>query len=250
MKKTFVNKLILSTLGIVLTVTLFLQNEQTANAANIKDANSQIQIVEMYSNNDSNSLKEDIKLVQFKGGYDEQKIKLLNEKISNDISPSIHKIESISTEPFNILGSERLEFPYEINLQYKITNNSNSLISLYSDFFNYTGGAHGNTIRYAYTINKEKEEILSLKDLFNKGYDYNKIINDEIKKQININPEKYFESAKQFQEISYEQNFYIEKDNLVIYYQQYEIAPYASGIPEFKIPLNLFRENFLYKEDF
>ena len=31
-----------------------------------------------------------------------------------------------------------------------------------------------------------------------------------------------------------------------MYYQQYEIAPYASGIPQFKIPLSLFGENYLY----
>lgn len=246
MKKTFINKLILSVLGMILTATLFLGNVQNVNAASIKDNTSEIQIVENNSNKDLNYLKEDIKSLQFKGGHDEQKINLLNQKINSDISSSVTEAENISKESFDMFGNESAGFPYQINLQYKITNNSDSLISLYSDFYNYTGGAHGNTVRYAYTVDKEKEEILSLKDLFTKGYDYKKIIHDEIKKQINIDPEKYYDSTNQFQGITDEQSFYIDEDNLVIYYQQYEIAPYCSGIPEFKIPLNLFGQDFLY----
>ena len=32
----------------------------------------------------------------------------------------------------------------------------------------------------------------------------------------------------------------------MIYYQLYDIAPYVFGIPEFKIPLKLFNENYVY----
>jgi len=34
-------------------------------------------------------------------------------------------------------------------------------------------------------------------------------------------------------------SYYLSNDGLVIYYQQYEIAPYATGIVEFTIPFSV-----------
>ncbi|MFA7078597.1 MAG: RsiV family protein [Syntrophomonas sp.] len=38
------------------------------------------------------------------------------------------------------------------------------------------------------------------------------------------------------------QSYYIQNGVLVVYFSQYEIAPYAAGIPEFKIPLSNFQD--------
>jgi len=35
-------------------------------------------------------------------------------------------------------------------------------------------------------------------------------------------------------------SFYLVPDGIVIYFQQYEIAPYASGIPQFTIPYSAY----------
>ena len=42
---------------------------------------------------------------------------------------------------------------FEVISQYTITYNSNFIISLYSDKYEFTGGAHGNTIRTSQTWN-------------------------------------------------------------------------------------------------
>ena len=89
-------------------------------------------------------------------------------------------------------------------------------------------------------------ELLSLDDLFVSGYDYKSVINGEIKKKIADSPEKYFESADKFKGIDDNQGYYIEDDAIVIYYQQYDIAPYVAGIPEFKIQLNKFGPSYKY----
>jgi len=47
-----------------------------------------------------------------------------------------------------------------------------------------------------------------------------------------------------FQGIGEDQDYYLQDGALVVVFQQYEIAPYAAGIPEFKIPLNLFGDKF------
>ena len=191
-------------------------------------------------------LKEDIKIPQVGDGSDEKKINLINNVINNDILPKVKDAEKTSEEYFAGQGQEKPTFPYEINSRYTVSKDNNVLISLYNDYYEYLGGAHGMTTRTSYTIDKQKEKLITLKELFVQGYPYADIINKSIKEEINKNPENYFDSGNEFKGISENQGFYIENDNLVIYYQLYDIAPYVFGIPEFKIPLKLFGENYVY----
>ncbi|MDR3596988.1 DUF3298 and DUF4163 domain-containing protein [Clostridium sp.] len=207
---------------------------------------SKISVVEKSINKNLNYLKEDIKIPQLLDGNDEKKIKVMNNVINNDIMPKVEDAEKTAREYFGGIGQEKPNFPYEIYSRYTVSKDNDKLISLYDDYYEYLGGAHGMTTRTSYTIDKDKESLLTLKDLFVKGYDYKDIINREIRAEINKNPQNYFDSGSVFKGISENQNFYIEDDNLVIYYQLYDIAPYVFGIPEFKIPLKLFNKNFIY----
>ena len=191
-------------------------------------------------------LKEDIKIPQLGAGSDEKKINLINNVINNDILSKVKDAEKTSEKYFGEQGQEKPTFPFEIYSRYTVSKDNNVLISLYNDYYEYLGGAHGMTTRTSYTIDKQKEKIINLKGLFVQGYPYGDIINKKIKEDVSKNPENYFDSAKEFKGISENQGFYIEDDNLVIYYQLYDIAPYVFGIPEFKIPLKLFGENYVY----
>lgn len=203
-------------------------------------------IVEKSINNDLGYLKEEVKIPQLVGGNDEKRINLINSTINKDILPKIKEGEEISKQYFGIKGQEKPKFPYEIYSKYTISSDKSSIISLYNDYYEYLGGAHGLTTRTSYTIDKNKEVLLNLKDLFTQGYNYIDVINNQIKDQIKNNPEDYFDSGSVFKGINPNQSFYIEDDNLVIYYQLYEIAPYVKGIPEFKIPLSTFGNNLTY----
>jgi hypothetical protein len=56
---------------------------------------------------------------------------------------------------------------------------------------------------------------------------------DEIRK----NPESYFPNPeKTVNDTMQPQNFYLSPQYLNIYFNQYDIAPYSSGIPVFSIP--------------
>jgi len=118
------------------------------------------------------------------------------------------------------------------------------ILSLTVDYYQYTGGAHGITERRPYNIDLGTGQDLALKDLFTSNFDYRSVINKEISQQIDSNKDMYFESDMGFQGISEDQDYYLQDGTLVIVFQQYEIAPYVAGIPEFKIPLSLFRDNF------
>lgn len=207
---------------------------------------SEFRIVEKSIRKDLDYLKEDIKIPQLMGGNDEKKINLINSIINKNILPKANEAEEIAKQYFDINVQEKPRFPYEVYSTYNITSDKNSFVSFYDDYYEYLGGAHGLTTRTSYTIDKKKEELLNLKDLFVAGYNYTDIINNEIREQIKKNPQDYFDSGSEFKGIGENQSFYIEDDNLVIYYQLYEIAPYVKGIPEFKIPLSTFGKNFIY----
>jgi len=90
----------------------------------------------------------------------------------------------------------------------------------------------------AYNIDLKTGKLLPLAELFKPG-EYKTVIDKEINRQIALDPESYFEGDMGFQGIAKEQNYYLDGENLVIYFNQYEIAPYAAGIRDFKIPLKL-----------
>ncbi|AOR22501.1 DUF3298 and DUF4163 domain-containing protein [Clostridium taeniosporum] len=210
----------------------------------IKNDNN-LKIVEKSINKNLDYLKEDIRILQIQGGKDRKKINNINSKIKSDIINRVSEAEKISEEYFKDINIKPT-FPYEIISKYVIERDDDEILSFYNDYYEFLGGAHGMTIRTSYTIDKNKEEFIKLNDLFKSGYDYLSIINKEIKKQIESHPEDYFDLGKEFKGINNEQNFYLDKNNIIIYYQLYEIAPYVYGIPEFKIPISLFKGNFMY----
>jgi len=126
---------------------------------------------------------------------------------------------------------------FEAMVVYKLTDNTACVISLYFDKYEYTGGAHGNTVRYSETWNLQKARLIKLRELFGCQLDYKayifRIAVEEIQKDSSI----YFENyEKLLVETFNENSFYCTPEGIIIYYQQYDIAPYSSGIREFLIP--------------
>ncbi len=137
--------------------------------------------------------------------------------------------------------------PYQLFTRYHLSSLTDSFLSLYVDYYQYTGGAHGITERRAYNVDLSNGEILPLSALFEANYDYKILIESEIRRQIALDPENYFEGDMGFKGISESQNYYLEDGNLVIYFPHYEIAPYVAGIPKFKIPLKSFEQGSIIR---
>ncbi|MGI6453336.1 MAG: DUF3298 and DUF4163 domain-containing protein [Syntrophomonadaceae bacterium] len=140
------------------------------------------------------------------------------------------------------------ERAYDATLTNTITYNSDCIISLYSDRYEFTGGAHGSTVRSSQTWNLQNGQMLRIGDLFNTLFNYRRYIINEVIRQIRENPEPYFENYETLVEQYFDPNsFYCTPNGLVVYYQQYEIAPYASGIREFLLPYNQNIQNPINK---
>ena len=204
----------------------------------------QVNIVDKVIRERDETLKIDVIIPEVKGLPDKEKDKELNDKISKWTTDWINDIRSIAKE--NFLPGSKPNFPYEAVSRYVVLNNDTTIVSMYIDYYQFTGGAHGITTRIPYTVEVKSGKILGLKDLFNENYDYKGTINEEVKRQIALDKDKYFDGGEVFKGIKDNQSFYIEGDNIVIFFGQYEIAPYVAGIVEFRIPVTLFKSAYVY----
>lgn len=133
-------------------------------------------------------------------------------------------------------------FPYEAVSTYQVATLNEKFLSLYVDYYQYTGGAHGMTDRIAYNIDLNSGAPMTLASLFKSGYDYQGAINQFIQSEIATRPGDFFSGDMGFVGIADEQPYYLSDSKLVIYFGLYEIAPYAAGFPQFQIPLSNLNE--------
>ncbi len=123
-----------------------------------------------------------------------------------------------------------------------------NIVSLAVETYQYSGGAHGGTKVVFYNLDTKNNKQLALSGLFQDDLDYLSIINQEITKQIAAQIESgkdicYFEGEGGFRSIDANHPFYLKDEALILHFGQYEIAPYAAGMPEFIIPLTFLEEH-------
>lgn len=125
---------------------------------------------------------------------------------------------------------------YELVNAFDITYNDNFIVSLYMDKYEFTGGAHGNTIRSSQNWNLRTGRQLPLSYFYPNNPNYVVDILKSIISQIKENPENYFDNYCELVLENFNlDNYYVTAQDVVIYFQQYDIAPYSSGIPTFNI---------------
>lgn len=121
----------------------------------------------------------------------------------------------------------------EVTGRYYIRTNNKGLLGISVEMYWFSGGAHGMTVLKSVTFNVTTGRIYRLQDLFKESSDYVKRLTDIIKRQIQ---ERDIPVIVDFTSIKPDQDFYIENRTLVIYFQLYELTPYAYGFPTFIIP--------------
>lgn len=130
---------------------------------------------------------------------------------------------------------------FEAFVDFFVTYNQDCTLSLYFDQYEYAGGAHGLTIRYSDTWSLNKSKKIELNELFPGREHYKEYIISLILQQIEQENASgigtYFDDYKRLVNENFKTNsFYLTNEGVVIYFQQYDITPYASGLPTFLIP--------------
>ena len=126
---------------------------------------------------------------------------------------------------------------YEAMTTFEPTYSKACIVSLYMDRYEFTGGAHGSTTRSSQTWNLQGGRQIALEELFGCDLDVQSYILNRVRSRIALNPQIYFDNAAQLAEENFHpESFYCTTQGIVVYYQQYDIAPYSSGIRSFLIP--------------
>lgn len=142
------------------------------------------------------------------------------------------------------IDAQKNGFPFhafDAVMEYEVTRNEGCRLSAYYDRYTYTGGAHGATIRASDSWDLRTGRRIALSSLFARGSRYRRLIIEQIQAQADKNmaenPNIYFEDYRTLIiEHFNPESYFMTPEGLGFYYQQYEIAPYSSGIIVFEIP--------------
>ncbi len=162
--------------------------------------------------------------------YNKDKAIMLENYIKNKLY-----FDAVSTYEYNSANGYPI-MVFEVISEFNITYNNGFLVSLYEDKYEFTGGAHGNTIRTSQNWNLSTGCFIPISYFFPNNPYYLVNIFKNINSQIQANPENYFDNyCELVLETFNPESFYVTPENIAIYFQQYDIAPYSSGIPIFYI---------------
>ncbi len=166
--------------------------------------------------------------------------------LENTIDEIDAEIREITNELLNEFGNHMRE-----ELGYKELIVKSEVLLTTQEYFTlklscYQGEASGYTGNYFYTIDLASGKCLQLKEIFAEDTDYINLISENIKEQMRnrmVQDENVYYwlndeiDELNFKTITEETSFYInEKNNVVISFNQGEVAPMYIGVVEFEIP--------------
>lgn len=172
----------------------------------------------------------------------------LQEKINRNFETEIitfkDEVEKSAEEELIEQENWMTIYPYQAYVSYELPYNKNHILSIIINYYSYTGGAHGMTVRKTLNINTDSGKILEIKDFFPGNGDYQQIVLEEVRRQIESEQDNYYANTlDNLDSLPEDLQFYLEEGKIIVYFGLYEIAPYAAGIPEFPIPLDPYALN-------
>lgn len=174
-----------------------------------------------------------------------EKEPLLNAQVSDIVQKNL---EAFNSEFFSAEAPaypQAFEFDIDSSSVYEDTNHISFLLTVYQ----FTGGAHGSTTLIPITYSKQTKKLLSLEEAVQPTRkDWLTTLSTEARKQLNAQVQKQkFSSDEDWINKGTEptkENFAIfklEKNSVRIIFSQYQVGPYASGMPEIVVPRSLFK---------
>ena len=132
----------------------------------------------------------------------------------------------------------------ELEIKHEIVTDNEHYFSL--KLFIYQGAGSGTQSYKIYTVDKLSGKQVQLKDLFLKDSDYNNQISENIREQMRARMKEdesksYWVDKEDIPELNWQglkedQNFYFDaNENLVIAFDEYEVAPGYMGAQEFTV---------------
>lgn len=156
----------------------------------------------------------------------------LNDAYEEETDAALVAFDTKSKDCEQLTGGNKCVFEIRQDVKY----NKNDFISIVTETYEYTGGAHGSTVWAAKNIDTANGETVELADLFADDK-YKDELNRLITDMVVSKSDEYSDLWEKPQiKDSNQTDFYVTDDALVIYYQPYDLSYYARGFVEFPIP--------------
>ena len=138
----------------------------------------------------------------------------------------------------------------DLTVSYEVVADNEDWLTLrlYTEWVEASGAQYS---RY-YNIDKAQDKVVQLSDLFTEDSDALSLISEDIKAQMREqmaadNSVSYFLDSDlpedDFQQVKEDQNFrFDEEGNLVVCFDEYEVAPGSMGLVEFTVARSVFED--------
>lgn len=175
-----------------------------------------------------------------------EKEPLLNAQVSDVVQKAL---EAFNSEFFSAEAPaypQGFQFDIDSSSVYEDSNHISFLLNVYQ----YIGGAaHGSASHIPITYSKQTKKLLSLEEALQPAQkDWLAALSTEARKQLNAQVQKKtFSSDEDWINRGTEPTkenfavFKLEKNSVRIVFSQYQVGPYASGMPEIVVPRSLFK---------
>jgi hypothetical protein len=130
-------------------------------------------------------------------------------------------------------------FDWEFLNYMHIVQNNSHLLGFYTEQYAFTGGAHGLQMRKYTLVNLYTGKVILMPELFMGGYEekLTEILTQKTKEQYSVQADRSLKDSGFFvDEIKPSDNFYVTRNGVGFYYNQYDIAPHSFGQIDLFIP--------------
>ena len=163
----------------------------------------------------------------------------LNRKIRKLTEDGVSRLKEETADIASGSGAVSDRFYYGSFFDY---SRNGDVLSVWISSEDYSGGAHGMHWITSFTVGMKTGKFYSaLSSLFRDPTAGTQNITDGILKAISAQPDGYLPNAAQASQTVRDKKgdykFYLDGGNLVVYFDVYELLPYAAGIPTYVFPV-------------
>jgi hypothetical protein len=122
------------------------------------------------------------------------------------------------------------------------------ILTFYIDHYAFTGGAHGLQTRQFSVVSLWTGKEITLKDIFSDNYQVQlgQLLTEKVHAMNHIPSSQNLKDAGFFTDtVKPTENFYLTREGIGFYYNQYDIAPYATGSIDLFLPFREVKEILL-----
>lgn len=135
-------------------------------------------------------------------------------------------------------GDDAFITPWTIEIESDVEHVSDKTACIFMGTYSYTGGAHPNYFASLMNFDVKTGKKLSLEDFIKDKATLTKIAESAFRKEKEMGTTENLNEAGYFWDETFglPENIGLGEEGLKLYYNPYEIAPYALGVTEFVIP--------------